>query len=171
VNGGHSAYLALTANPALHFTGVDICEHAYVRPAVRWLEAEFPDRVAFHAGSCLEELPRLAREGLQFDLFHIDGGKHTYYRDVLNAHRLRHPADALIVMDDVNQGGVRRTWERCLREGLVAPAAEFPSMSSSEAHRNEIGRLPALSERRLALLRVRTSARESRRQLRRRVGI
>ena len=33
VNGGHSAYLALTSNPDLEFHGVDICEHKYVSPA------------------------------------------------------------------------------------------------------------------------------------------
>ena len=64
VNGGHSAYAALTANPELTYFGVDICDHAYVRPAIRWLQAEFPDRVSFESGNSLKTLPALRREGL-----------------------------------------------------------------------------------------------------------
>jgi predicted O-methyltransferase YrrM len=166
VNGGHSAYLALSSNPTLQFTGVDICEHAYVHPAVEWLKAEFPGRVAFYEGSCLTLLPRLAKEGARFDLFHIDGGKHTYYRDVLNAHRMTTGGSALVVLDDVNQGGVRKMWERCLREGLLEPSPEFPSMPASEERRNEIARLPSISSSRLGLLRLRSSLRDSRRRWR-----
>src|ERR1039458_994251 len=88
VNGGHSAYLALTTNPDLEFHGVDICEHAYVLPAIRWLQSEFPGRVFFYEGDCLKVLPNLAKGGQRFDCFHIDGGKQTYFRDILNCHRL-----------------------------------------------------------------------------------
>jgi hypothetical protein len=51
VNGGHSAYAALTANPELTYFGIDICAHSYVRPAIEWLQAEFPDRVSFESGN------------------------------------------------------------------------------------------------------------------------
>ena len=71
VNGGHSAFLALTSNPALEFHGVDICEHAYVKPAVDWLKQEFPGRVFFYKGDCRAVLPRLARDGRTFDAFHV----------------------------------------------------------------------------------------------------
>lgn len=171
VNAGHSAFLALSSNPSLHFTGVDICEHPYVGPVVEWLQAEFPGRVEFRKGSCLDVLPLLAREGARYDLFHIDGGKHTYYRDVLNAHRLAIPGVSLAVLDDVNFGGVRRTWERCLRERLLVPTPEFPSMPGSEEHRNEIAVLPPVSNGRLAMLRLRSTVQQKRRVWRRKIGI
>jgi hypothetical protein len=148
VNGGHSAYLALTANPSLEFHGVDVGEHAYVRPAVAWLEREFPGRVFFHQGSCLDVLPELARRGLRFDLFHIDGAKHTYYFDVLNSHRLRDEHGALVILDDVNMGGVARIWERCLDQKLIMAEAEFQPMPDSSTHRNAIGTLPRLARSR-----------------------
>jgi hypothetical protein len=171
VNAGHSAFLALSSNSSLHYTGVDICEHPYVGPVVEWLQAEFPGRVEFRDGSCLDVLPRLAREGGRYDLFHIDGGKHTYYRDVLNAHRLARPGVSLVVIDDVDFGAVRRMWERCLREGLLQSTPEFPSMPDSVAHRNEIALLPPVSTGRLAMLRLRSTIQQTRRAWRQKAGI
>jgi hypothetical protein len=170
VNGGHSAYLALTSNPSLEFHGVDIGEHTYVRPAVAWLESEFPGRVHFHEGSCLDVLPALAKRGMRFDLFHIDGAKHTYYFDVLNSHRLRED-DALVILDDTDKGSIARLWERCIREGLVEPAAAFPPMPGSSECRNSIGVLPQLLRRCWSLLWTRASFRHSRRRLQRRLRL
>jgi predicted O-methyltransferase YrrM len=167
VNAGHSAYLALTSNPALEFHGVDIGEHAYLLPAVAWLEKEFPGRVFFYEGSCLRVLPALARRGLRFDLVHVDGAKHTYYFDVLNAHRLADEG-ALIVVDDANMGSVQRVWERCVREGLVLPLPEFPTMF--ETHRNAIGMLPEVPRWRRVALQMRASMRQRRRRLRGRLS-
>jgi methyltransferase family protein len=141
VNGGHSAYLALTTNPKLEFHGVDICEHAYVKPAVRWLQAEFPNRVFFHAGDCLKVLPELAGSGLSFDCFHIDGAKHTYYEDILNCHQMIAGAGAVIVVDDTQQNRVAWTWRRCVRQGLIEVIADFPPMPLIEAFRHQIGML------------------------------
>ena len=75
VNGGHSAYAALTANPELTYFGVDICAHAYVRPANEWLQAEFPGRVSFESGNSLKTLPSLRRQGHRCDAFHVNGAK------------------------------------------------------------------------------------------------
>src|SRR2546422_719822 len=52
VNGGHSAFLALTSDPEIEVHGVDICEHAYARPAADWLKRNFPGRMFFHVGDC-----------------------------------------------------------------------------------------------------------------------
>jgi hypothetical protein len=141
VNAGHSAYLALTANPSLEFHGVDIGEHDYVRPATQWLKAQFPGRVFFYEGSCLDVLPQLAKRGMEFDLFHIDGAKFTYYRDILNSQRMTGHDGALIVIDDLNMGPVERVWERSVAQGIIVPHPEFPAMPLTEEHRNAIGRL------------------------------
>jgi len=138
VNGGHSAYLALTANPDLEFHGVDICEHAYVWPAVKWLENEFPGRVYFDEGGCLEALPAIARRGLAFDAFHIDGAKYTYYADILNCQRIA-SGGAIVIMDDTQEPGVSRTWRRCTRHGLIDRLEQFPPMAETSKYRNEIG--------------------------------
>jgi hypothetical protein len=148
---------------------VDIGDHAYVRPAVEWLSAEFPGRVFFSEGSCLQVLPQLAKGDLRFDLFHIDGAKHTYYLDLLNCHRLlADEARALVIMDDLNMGPVNGVWQRCLREGLVHPTPDFPPMSSECPRRNAIGMLEPISALRWWRYRTQASLRRSRRRLRHR---
>lgn len=170
VNGGHSAYVALTANPSLEFHGVDIGDHAYVRMAVEWLKAEFPGRVFFYEGSCLRVLPQLAKQGMRFDLFHIDGAKQTYYRDILNSQRLLADGGAAtIVVDDLNMGAVEQMWRRCLREGLVQPASRFPPMDMECPRRNAIGMLEPVPAWRWWRHRTMAAARASRRKLRYRV--
>jgi predicted O-methyltransferase YrrM len=167
VNGGHSAYVALTANPSLEFYGVDIGDHAYVRMAVEWLKAEFPGRVFFYEGSCLRVLPQLAKQGMRFDLFHIDGAKQTYYLDILNSHRLLPDGGAaMVIVDDLNMGAVEQMWRRCLREGLVQPASGFSPMDMRCPRRNAIGMLEPISAWRLRLHRTMASVRASRRKLR-----
>src|SRR5258708_3054356 len=63
VNGGHSAYVALSANSDLEFHGVDIGEHKYVRPAVQGVTAGFPHKGFLYAGSLFEVLPQFHRPG------------------------------------------------------------------------------------------------------------
>ena len=172
VNGGHSAYVALTANPALEFHGVDIADHAYVRPAVKWLQAEFPGRVFFHEGSCLEVLPGLARRGERFDLFHIDGAKHTYYYDLLNCRPLlASDRQALVVLDDANMGPVQQIWQRAIAQGLVEPDPDFPAMAADQPRRNQIGLLQPLPMYRWWVYRVLAAGRASRRRLGREVKL
>ncbi len=107
VNGCHSAYLALTENLELEYHGVDICEYSYVEHAVAWLEREFPGRVFFYKGDSRRVLPVLTSRRLTFDVFHIDGFKPFYYMDILNSSRMVSPSGALVVVDDVDQLGVR----------------------------------------------------------------
>ena len=58
VNGGHSLFLALCANPGLNVTGVDICKQVepswarvdvYVPAAFDWLTRKFPVNSTFKA--------------------------------------------------------------------------------------------------------------------------
>ncbi len=141
VNGGHSAYLALTANPTLELHGVDICDADYVKLAVKWLQEEFPDRVFFYPGNSLKVVPRLAKSNLRCDVFHVDGAKFNYYRDILNCQPLIAGTEAIVAVDDSNRHDVRETWNRCLRQGVVSAAPAFPSMPLTERKRNEIGLL------------------------------
>jgi hypothetical protein len=78
VNAGHSALLALSANPRLEYTGVDILAHSYTVECVDFLKGEFPGRVHLFPGDSREVLPWLADRGVEmnFDLFAVDGG-HT----------------------------------------------------------------------------------------------
>ncbi|MGO9419304.1 class I SAM-dependent methyltransferase [Roseiarcus sp.] len=77
VNAGHSALLALSANPKLEYYGVDILAHSYTVQCVDFLKGEFPGRVHLYPGDSREVLPWLTdRSDVGFDLFHVDGG-HT----------------------------------------------------------------------------------------------
>jgi Methyltransferase domain len=140
VNGGHSAFLALTSNSELRFHGVDICEHTYVKPAVAWLRAEFPGRVHLHEGDSRHVLPELIRAGMQFDSFHVDGAKFTYFEDICNCQRLA-SGDAIIIVDDTQLRVVSRCWKRCVRQGRIAPVPQFPPMAAPMKYLNAIGRL------------------------------
>lgn len=152
MNGGHSAFLALTTNPAIEFHGVDICEHAYVRPATDWLKREFPGRVFFYEGDCRVILPRLARKGLRFDAFHIDGAKFTYFEDIRNCQRMTR-REAVLIVDDSQMEGVSRVLRRCIGQGRIQLMAEFPPMPSAIKYRHEIGKLrPAPAWRSLIFL-------------------
>jgi hypothetical protein len=153
VNGGHSAYLALTSNPDLEFHGVDICEHSYVLPVVEWLKREFPGRVFFYPGSCLKVLPLLASQPLRFDCFHIDGAKYTYFSDILNCDRLAADGRALAIIDDMEMKQVARIWSWCLRLGVLTSAKGFPTMSDASKYQNGIGILEPVAPWRLAFLR------------------
>jgi hypothetical protein len=140
VNGGHSAYAALTANPELTYFGVDICAHAYVRPAIEWLQAEFPGRVSFESGNSLKTLPALRRRGYRFDTFHIDGAKSNYLADILHCRQMMTGNVAIAIVDDTNGPLVAATWRRCLRWRIVGPLAAYPTQDEG-ALSNEIAQL------------------------------
>ena len=142
VNGGHSAYAALTANPELTYFGVDICAHAYVRPAIEWLQAEFPGRVSFESGNSLKTLPSLRRQGHLCDAFHVDGAKINYLADILHCRQMMTGTIAIVIVDDTNGPLVAASWRRCLRWRIVGPLAEYPSQDDGEFS-NEIAQLLA----------------------------
>ena len=151
MNGGHSAYIALTANPDLKFHGVDICQHAYVRPAVAILQELFPGRVSLSSGDCLEVLPRLAQEGLRFDAFHLDGAKHLYFKDILNCSRMIDGGAAKVIVDDTQLRSVAWVWKKSVRYGLIEPQDALPARASAH-DRNAAGTLRVVSNRKWLLL-------------------
>lgn len=58
-NAGHSALLALTANPNLKFTAIDIGWHPYVEPCFDFLRSRFGDRIDLIIGDSKEVIPNL----------------------------------------------------------------------------------------------------------------
>jgi hypothetical protein len=175
VNGGHSAYAALTANPELTYFGVDICAHAYVRPAIEWLQSEFPGRVSFESGNSLKTLPSLRRQGYRYDAFHVDGAKANYLADILHCRQMMTSTQAIVVVDDTNGPLVAATWRRCLRWRIVGSLAEYPTQHEGDLS-NEIAQLlpprPGRSEVQLvaaAGLRAGWKLNQSARKIRRKV--
>jgi hypothetical protein len=154
VNGGHSAYLALTANPKLEFHGIDICEHAYVLPVVVHLEKEFPGRFFFYRGDCLQVLPRLAKAGEKFDIFHIDGAKRTYLEDVFWCANMVTGESARIIMDDTDQKELAWAWKLCIALRVIDTEPNFTPMASETRYRNEVGVLRSLSSWKRPVLRA-----------------
>ena len=154
VNGGHSAYLALTSNPELEFHGIDICEHAYVLPAAAHLEKEFPGRFFFYQGDCLEVLPRLAKAGEKFDIFHIDGAKRTYLEDVFWCASMVAGESARVIMDDTDQKELSWAWKICTALQVIETEPHFASMSSNTRYRNEVGVLRNLPSWKRPVLRA-----------------
>jgi len=153
VNGGHSAYVALTANPALEFHGIDICEHAYVQSAVDHLARQFPGRVHFHRGSCLEVMPQLAKRGEKFDVFHIDGAKHTYLSDIYWSSRMISGRCAALIMDDTEQHALSIVWKVCTALGVIRPQTSTAT-SGARGNTNEVGTLQRLPSWKQSILRV-----------------
>ena len=86
-NAGHSCLIALTVNPDLVYTGVDIACHSYTQPCFDYLRSAFGSRVNLHIGDSRDVLPALRERGVgQYDLYHLDGG-HGFalgYTDLCN---------------------------------------------------------------------------------------
>ncbi|WP_175478910.1 class I SAM-dependent methyltransferase [Rubrimonas cliftonensis] len=115
-NGGHSALMALSLNPELRLTAVDIGHHPYTALAARFLKRLFPERFRFVEGDSREVVPalRLALVGARFDFAHIDGG-HTpeiCRADISNALTMTAPG-GVVVVDDLGD------------PALLAVTAEF----------------------------------------------
>ena len=154
VNGCHSAFLVLSANPRLEYHGVDICDHSYVEPAVEWLRGEFPGRVFFYTGNSLDVLPALAKRGLTFDAFHIDGAKVNYYDDLVNASSIVSQGGAIAVVDDAETMAARVALGSLTALGVVKTVPEFPSMSSADQNRHQIKSIVSTSPGKRKLLKA-----------------
>lgn len=129
VNGGHSLYLALSANPDLRVTGVDICKQVesswarvdiYVPAAFEWLITAFPGRCEFITGNSLIELPRYAdgHPDETVDLLHLDGAKDTHLREFLAMKPLMREGSFLL-QDDTNTKPVRMSMRQIQKLGFA----------------------------------------------------
>ena len=136
LNGGHSAFLALMANPDIVVTSNDLAEQFIVHPEIYTIEAaktlkeHFGDRFNFIKGDCLVEVPRFvsSNKDVRLDLLHIDGAKHTYKQDFMNLLPLL-KKDSLIIFDDFQQRGIRLQVKALMREGHLKKEEMFPQMN------------------------------------------
>ena len=137
VNGGHSALICLSANPTLHFYGVDICAHRYTHEAVAFLKNTFGRRFHFWSGDSREVMPRLFidRPRLKFDLLHIDGGHSPdlAIADMSNAIRMAEPG-ADLILDDVNYPPLGSAVEHLSSHGHLAPLLDHRNLRETELH-------------------------------------
>jgi len=142
VNGGHSMFLALSANPNLKCDGVDICQQVqpkwgrvdiYVPAAIKWLQLEFETEINLHIGRSSLVVPKFAYENgdAEIDLLHLDGDKRSYLRDFINIEP-RLQAGATIIIDDTNMGGCRRVAEKICLLGLGKPHPDFPDFDDEK---------------------------------------
>jgi Methyltransferase domain len=144
VNAGHSALLALSANPDLIYSGVDINEHQYTAHCVNYLMAEFPGRVRFYAGDSREVLPSLAARPpkLDFDIFHVDGG-HTSeicHADVSNCIRLaRNGPGKHLLLDDINASWIFDVYCEFVSKGHLTAETFFGDWEDD--NRNVLARI------------------------------
>jgi hypothetical protein len=144
VNAGHSALLALSANPSLQYYGVDIGSHRYTEPCVEYLTVEFPGRVHYFPGDSREVLPYLAthRRDLDFDIFHVDGG-HTdevCRADVSNCLRLaNNGAGKHLLLDDINASWIFDVYCEFVSNGCLATETFFGDWE--DVNRNVLARI------------------------------
>ncbi|MGO9757600.1 MAG: class I SAM-dependent methyltransferase [Roseiarcus sp.] len=144
VNAGHSALLALSANPRLSYFGVDINSHRYTAPCIRYLKEEFPGRVQFYPGDSRDVLPYLAthRGELDFDIFHVDGG-HTdevCRADIANCLRLANRRFGKhLLLDDINASWIFDVYCEFVSRGFLATETFFGDWEDD--NRNVLARI------------------------------
>ena len=147
VNGGHSSFLALSANPSLEIWGNDFAQpwcdrhpEVYVPAAVNTLQQLYPGQFHYLEGNCLTKVPEFVRQNpdLEIDMVHLDGAKDTYRKDFLNLRPILKKG-ALIVVDDTNNRRVMAVVDELIRKKICKKLKEFPSMSRKKyTHTNEI---------------------------------
>ena len=148
VNGGHSAFLMMSANPNIKYIGNDICKfyppesrchpEVYVPVAFDCLKELFPDRITTITGDCLVELPKYAEKNnfQHIDLLHLDGHKQTYPRDFFALLPCL-KKNAYVVFDDTQQEFVQSLVNDLLNKGIVK-RCEYPKMEAHEIFTHEI---------------------------------
>ncbi|MGA2045515.1 MAG: class I SAM-dependent methyltransferase [Roseiarcus sp.] len=144
VNAGHSALLALSANPDLIYYGVDIDLHRYTAACVAFLAREFPGRVHYFPGDSREVLPWIAthRAELDFDIFHVDGGHTTEIcrADVSNCLRLAGGgAGKHLLLDDINASWIFDVYAEFVSRGRLATETFFGDWEDD--NRNVLARI------------------------------
>ena len=106
-NAGHSALLALTANPNLKYYGIDIGRHRYIQPCFDYLKQEFGDRISLEIGNSAIVMPQVMPLLIQQDHFRqgnvawcIDGGHDIAPAAIDMANILTYAQDGDILLFD-----------------------------------------------------------------------
>jgi SAM-dependent methyltransferase len=103
-NAGYGCLLALTVNPSLRYTGIDIAWNPYTEPCGAYLKSAFGDRFDLIIGDSREVLPRMCRDHASFDLIRSDAGHDfgTAQSNLLRCIELMRPNGVILV--DVCRG-------------------------------------------------------------------
>lgn len=111
-NAGFSSLLMLLVNPHINITCVDICEHKYTPPCFEFIQNMFPNRIQLIKGNSELVLPELVKQGLKYDMIHIDGGhsNKTFFHDTQNSIKMINK-DGIIVVDDFDFHYIKIIWE------------------------------------------------------------
>ena len=149
LNGGHSSFLAMTANENLTVYSNDIAEfyppcpnihpEIYVPEAAKTLKNLFNNRFNFIKGSCITEVPIFVKNNpkMIFDIIHIDGAKETYKQDFLNIRPLLKD-NSIVIFDDSQNPAVQKLVDDFIRQGHLHRTSDFPQMNPNIKYRNEI---------------------------------
>ena len=149
LNGGHSSFLAMTANENLTVYSNDIAEfyppctnihpEIYVPEAAKTLKNLFNNRFTFIKGSCITEVPIFVKNNpkMIFDIIHIDGAKETYKQDFLNIRPLLKD-NSIVIFDDSQNPAVQKLVDDFIRQGHLHRTSDFPQMNPNIKYRNEI---------------------------------
>jgi predicted O-methyltransferase YrrM len=113
VNAAHSLLLMLLVNPTAEYTLFDLGNHAYTRPCIDYIRAQFPEtKIEVIYGNSVETIAQYIAENpaqlSTYDLCHLDGG-HTqdiFSHDYANVKQLM-KADGLVIFDDYDLPAIR----------------------------------------------------------------
>lgn len=135
-NAGHSALLALTVNPELHYTAIDIGRHAYTVPCFEFLKEKFGDRIDLIIGDSRIFLPTLFHQKPQLkdkiDGWIIDGDHTTEgaSADIENVLSLSKNGDRLL-FDDTDMTHLDWLLKYYQMAGKITPIADLTSAKGS----------------------------------------
>jgi hypothetical protein len=102
-NAGHSALLALDANPELTYVGIDIASNPYTVACGEILRFAYGPRFQLHVGDSRIVAPRLIIQSgaYQFDVVHVDGGHDPLTAQLdLSSALLACKPEGIVLMDD-----------------------------------------------------------------------
>jgi hypothetical protein len=107
-NAGHSALLALTTNPTLHYTGVDLGGHSYTIPCFEYLKEIFKDRIDIFIGDSTKVLKDFSYKSKKYDLASVDGGHDFQFVTSDLAEICRISASGTpVIIDDIGHPPIR----------------------------------------------------------------
>jgi predicted O-methyltransferase YrrM len=121
-NAGHSALLALSRVPHLHYVGIDIAENPYTLSCASIIEQSFPGRARVIIADSRLELPRMLLSGEpRMDAVHVDGGHDelTAQLDIMHA-LLVTRFGGIVIVDDTAHPPIRAAVERAISAGFAS---------------------------------------------------
>lgn len=117
-NAGHSALLALDANPTLRYSGLDIAGNPWVRGAAAVMADAYLERFEIAFADSTLDLPRREPAAAVFDAIHVDGGHDEYVArsDIHHALRLVRPG-GIVLVDDTRHPPIRAAVDDAIERG------------------------------------------------------